>query len=61
MKQRFDRLLDGLDVGNPGTRADFGYYPSRPFVDVRFLKRYLLLLLKQEPDIEFYPARPGEC
>ncbi len=61
MTQRFDRLLAGLDVRNPGTRADFLYYPSRPFVDGRFLQRYLQLLLKQEPDIEFYPARPGEC
>ena len=61
MKHRFDRLLGELDVRNPGTRADFLYYPSRPFVDARFLKRYLEMLLKQEPDIEFYPARPGEC
>lgn len=61
IKRRFDRLLAELDVRNPGTRADFLYYPGRPFVDERFLRRYLLLLLRQEPDIEFYPARAGEC
>ena len=61
MKQRFDQMLGEIGVRNPGTRADFLYYPSRPFVDARFLKRYLEMLLKQEPDIEFYPARPGEC
>lgn len=59
--RRFELLLGQLQVTNPGTRADFLYYPSRPFVDLRFLRGYLTVLLKQAPDIEFYPARPGEC
>lgn len=61
VRQRFDRLLAELDVRNPGTRADFLYYPDRPFVDERFIQRYLLLQLGREPAIDFYPARPGEC
>lgn len=61
LEERFTSLLDSLNIRNLGTRHDFTYYPSRPFVDEWFLRSYLTLLTGAAPNYQFREASPGEC